>query len=180
MVPQKDSKPSGIRSENHRAGCEPVERKTVSINNSARFNGNLGADPEFKETKGDPVCSIRVASNEQWKDKDGNKQTRTEWMTIVFWGKSAELINKHFQKGDGICTRGQLRTRSWEDNDGHKNYKTEIYADRFDGWSFPPGKKGSGGGGRRADGDPGPSDDGGYGGSDSGGGFGGADDDIPF
>lgn len=147
----------------------------MSIENDVRIIGRLGADPELKQTRGDPVCNIRVATSQRWKDKEGNKQERTEWHSCVFWGKSAELVDKHFSKGDGIIVRGELRTRMWEDN-GVKHYRTEIHADNFGGWMFPPGKAGSGGGGGGSS--SGGASDGGH--ADSGGYGGGMDDDIPF
>ena len=154
----------------------------MSIENDVRIIGNLGADPEFKETSGDPVCNIRVATTQRWK-KDGEKQSRTEWHSVVFWGKSAELIRDHFAKGDGIIIQGELRTRSWEGDDGNKRYKTEIYASKFSGWMFPPGSKSSSGdrSSGSSSGNSNSDSGGSSGGGNDGGGYGGGiDDDIPF
>jgi single-strand DNA-binding protein len=142
--------------------------------------GNLGADPDMRYTpSGTGVCELRLATNESWTDKSGQKQERTEWHRVVVWGKLAEIVSKYLSKGRQVYVEGRLRTRSWDDKEGNKRYTTEIIANDV---QFLSG--GSGGGGARGGGDgPPPAEPdygGGGGGYGGGGGGGGPDDDIPF
>jgi single-strand DNA-binding protein len=148
--------------------------------------GNLGADPEMRYTpSGQGVCEMRLATNESWTDKQGQRQERTEWHRIVVWGKRGEVCAKYLSKGRQVYVEGKLRTRSWEDNDGNKRYMTEIIANDV---QFLGGRDGDGGGQRRSGGGGGgdypppaePDFGGGYGGGGGGGGGGSPDDDIPF
>lgn len=143
--------------------------------------GNLGADPDLKKTpSGAAVCELRIATNESWNDKNGQKQERTEWHRVVVWGKLGEICAKFLSKGRQAYVEGRLRTRSWEDKDGNKRYMTEIVANDV---QFLGGQ-GGGGGGRGGDDGPPPGEPDGSGGSWGGGGGGGygggPDDDIPF
>ena len=89
--------------------------------------GNLGADPELSYTPSEAaVCNFSLATNETWKDKDGNKQERTEWHRIVVWGNQAEPCSKFLKKGRQAYVEGRIRTRSWDDKEGNKRYTTEI------------------------------------------------------
>jgi single-strand DNA-binding protein len=98
--------------------------------NKAILLGNLGADPELRYTPtGAAVTTLRLATNEVWKDNDGNSQTRTEWHNVVLWRKQAELAGEFLKKGSKVYIEGRLQTRSWEDKDGVKRYTTEIIAD---------------------------------------------------
>jgi single-strand DNA-binding protein len=91
--------------------------------------GRLGADPETKNiSSGSTVTSFSLATSEAWKDKDGNKQERTEWHRVVVWGKLAEICGKYLAKGRQAFVEGRLQTRSWEDQQGVKKYTTEIVA----------------------------------------------------
>ena len=91
--------------------------------------GRLGQDPELKYTPGGAaVCNFSLATSENWTDKSGEKQERTEWHRIVVWGKLAELCNQYLSKGRQAFVEGKLQTRSWEDNNGQKRYTTEISA----------------------------------------------------
>lgn len=91
--------------------------------------GRLGQDPEMKYTpSGAAVCNFSVATSENWTDKSGQKQERTEWHRIVVWGKLAELCNQYLSKGRQAFVEGKLQTRSWDDKDGTKRYTTEIMA----------------------------------------------------
>jgi single-strand DNA-binding protein len=91
--------------------------------------GRLGADPELKYTpSGAAVANFNIATNEAWKDKDGNWQDHTEWHRIVLWHQLAERANEYVKKGHRIYIEGRLRTRSWEDKDGVKRYTTEVVA----------------------------------------------------
>ncbi|MEW5740166.1 MAG: single-stranded DNA-binding protein [Myxococcota bacterium] len=143
--------------------------------------GNLGADPEVRFTPGgQAVANFRIATNESWTDKQGQKQERTEWHRIVVWGKQAENCGEYLKKGRQAYVEGRLQTREWTDKEGKKNYTTEIVANTVQflgggrgGGDFGGGQGGSsggqssGGGGRREDfggppddmGGPPPSDD---------------------
>ncbi len=91
--------------------------------------GNLGADPELRYTQsGSAVCTLRLATNERWKDKGGQPQERTEWHSVVVFGRQAENSAQYLQKGSAAYIEGRLQTRSWEDKDGHTRYTTEIVA----------------------------------------------------
>jgi single-strand DNA-binding protein len=91
--------------------------------------GRLGADPEVKTvSNGNTVTRLSVATSENWNDKDGQKQERTEWHRVVVWGKLAELCGKYLSKGRQVYLEGRLQTRSWEDQQGQKRYTTEIVA----------------------------------------------------
>ena len=91
--------------------------------------GNLGRDPELRYTQsGQGVANFTLATNERWRDKDGNNQERTEWHRIVVWGKQAESCAQYLQKGRSVYVEGRLQTRDWEDKDGNKRQTTEITA----------------------------------------------------
>jgi len=92
--------------------------------------GNLGKDPEVKYTQaGVPVAKFSLATNERFKDKDGNWQDRTEWHNIVAFQRTAEIVGQYLKKGGKCYIEGSLRTGSWDDKEtGKKMYKTEIIA----------------------------------------------------
>lgn len=91
--------------------------------------GRLGADPEVRTVgNGNTVTRLSIATSENWVDKEGHKQERTEWHRIVVWGKLAEICGKHLSKGRQAYVEGRLQTRSWEDQQGQKKYSTEIVA----------------------------------------------------
>jgi single-strand DNA-binding protein len=92
--------------------------------------GNLGKDPEVKYTPGGmPVAKFSLATNERFKDKDGNWQDRTEWHNIVAFQRTAEIVGEYLKKGGKCYIEGSLRTSSWDDKEsGQKRYKTEIIA----------------------------------------------------
>ncbi len=89
--------------------------------------GNLGADPETRFTQaGAPVTNFRIATSDNWTDKQsGQRQERTEWHSIVCFGKLAEIAGEYLRKGSKVYVEGSLRTSSWE-SDGQTRYKTEI------------------------------------------------------
>ena len=94
--------------------------------------GNLGRDPETRyTTSGDAVTNIRLATTDTWKDKAGEKQERTEWHNIVFYGRQAEIAGEYLKKGRQIYVEGRLQTRKWQDKEGQDRYTTEIIADRM-------------------------------------------------
>ena len=89
--------------------------------------GNLGADPEMRYTPGGmAVANFKLATSENFKGKEGNKQTKTEWHKVVAFGKLAEICGEYLSKGKQVYIEGKIQTRSWEDKDGNKKYTTEI------------------------------------------------------
>jgi len=93
--------------------------------------GNLGADPEMRSVGETQVTSIRLATNETYTDRNGEKQTRTEWHDLEFWGKQAEVANKYLKKGSAIFVEGKLRSDSWEDEHGQKRKTIRIRVINF-------------------------------------------------
>ncbi len=170
--------------------------------------GNLGDDPESRSMgSGGEVVNLRVATSESWKDRDGNKQERTEWHRVVIFNENLGRVAKQYlRKGSKVYLEGQLQTRKWTDNSGQDKYTTEIVLQRFRGELVLLDSRGGGGGGFGGGGDDyggdsfggGSSGGGGFGGRSSGGGFGGGssgggrqqrpspafdtdlDDDVPF
>ena len=91
--------------------------------------GNLGADPEVRYTpSGRAVANFRIATTENWTNKEGGKEERTEWHRIVAWGRLGEICGEYLHKGKQVYIEGKLQTRSWEDRDGNKRFTTEIVA----------------------------------------------------
>ncbi len=91
--------------------------------------GNLGQDPELRYTgSGTAVCNMRLATNESYKDRDGNLVEKTEWHSIVAWSRLAEICGEYLAKGSQVYFEGSLQTRSWEDRDGNTRYTTEVKA----------------------------------------------------
>jgi len=146
--------------------------------------GTLGKDPETRYMpSGGAVTNIRIATNEQWKDKQtGEQQERTEWHSIAMFGRLAEIAAEYLRKGQQVYIEGKLRTRKWQDKEGKDRYTTEIVADEM---QMLGGKGGGASAGERA-----PAGAAAGGGSSSGGGRaavndsggppGDFDDDIPF
>ena len=98
--------------------------------NKAMIYGNLTRDPEMKALpSGMSVCSLSIATNRVYTDRDGKKQENTDYHNVVVFGKQAETTSKWLTKGSGVYVEGRLQTRSW-DKDGQKQYRTEIVADR--------------------------------------------------
>lgn len=95
--------------------------------------GNVGQAPELKKVNEVPYCIISVATNESYKDKDGNWQNKAEWHNVVLWKGQAEFAVKHIKKGSKIGVEGKLRTRSWQDKEtGKTMYSTEIIANEIE------------------------------------------------
>jgi len=138
--------------------------------------GNLGQDPDTRYMpSGSAVTNLRIATSEQWKDKQtGEQKERTEWHNVAMFGRLAEIAAEYLRKGSQVYIEGKLRTRKWQDKQGNDRWTTEIIADEMQ----MMGGRGGGGGGAApmSSQDSGPSG-GNY--PDSGGGeeF---DDDIPF
>jgi single-strand DNA-binding protein len=169
--------------------------------NRVMLLGNLGADPELKMTSGgQAVLKLRLATSETYLDRNKVRQERTEWHSVVVWGKRAEALGKFLTKGSRLFIEGGLRTSNYDDKDGNKRYRTEIVASNIilSGSGGGGGAGRSGGGGRAGGGDyhddfgapsgagGGGAPSGGGGAPSGGGGYddadygGGGDDDIPF
>ncbi|WP_312283828.1 single-stranded DNA-binding protein [Candidatus Igneacidithiobacillus taiwanensis] len=119
--------------------------------------GRLGRDPEMRYMPdGKAVATLSIATSETFKDKNGDRQERTEWHRVVFWERRAEIAGEYLRKGSEAYIEGRLRTRKWTDKDGQERYSTEIAGDRLqligsrrdgsDGDSPTPQHGGGGGG----------------------------------
>ena len=97
--------------------------------NKAILIGNLGKDPEMRfMPNGDAVVNFSIATTESYKDRDGNKQDKTEWHNITIYGKLAEIANQYLKKGRSVYIEGRIQTRKWQDKNGQDRYTTEIIA----------------------------------------------------
>lgn len=103
--------------------------------------GNLGADPETRYMpSGGAVTNIRIATSESWKDKGtGEQQERTEWHTIAFFGRLAEIAAEYLRKGSQVYIEGRLRTRKWQDKQGADRWSTEVIANEMQMLGSRPG-----------------------------------------
>ena len=120
----------------HRGGVVMGVNKIILI-------GNLGADPEVRSTSGGtPVANFRLATSETYKNRDGERETRTEWHRVVTFGRLAEICGQYLKKGKQIYIEGRIQTREWEDQTGNKRWTTEIVANQMQ----MLGRAGDGGG----------------------------------
>jgi len=150
--------------------------------------GRLGRDPETRFTSGgQAVANFSVATDESYKDRNGERQKRTEWHKIVVWGKQAEIAQQYLKKGSLLFIEGRIQSREWQDKEGQKRTSFEIVANNFRmlggrgdgmaaGASAPSGGAARSGGGEEFDHAAGPSDD--FGAPSSGPEI--SDEDIPF
>ncbi len=104
--------------------------------NKVTLIGNLGNDPEVRSTtNGSKVATLSVATSNQWKDKSGEKQEKTEWHRVVLWNsqyrKLADVAEQYCKKGDKIYVEGSIEYRSWQDREGQTRYTTEIKANEI-------------------------------------------------
>ena len=98
-----------------------------TLKNKVQLIGNLGKDPEIINLEsGKTLAKFSIATNESYKNAQGEKVTDTQWHNIVAWGKTAQIIEKYVTKGKEVAIEGKLATRSWEDKDGMKRYITEV------------------------------------------------------
>ena len=97
--------------------------------------GNLGADPESRSfANGGEVVNLRVATSETWKDRDGNRQEKTEWHSVAIFNENLGRVAKSYlRKGSKVYLEGQLQTRKWQDQSGNDRYSTEIVLQKFRG-----------------------------------------------
>lgn len=155
--------------------------------NEVTLVGNLGRDPEIKQTKGgNPVGNLALATAERKKDRDGNWTEETEWHRVVVFGKTAENCGRYLKKGRQVLVKGRLKTRKWEDKNGNQRSTTEVIAHNVlflssdqagGGRGRDSGRGHSGGGSRGEDRRSSGRNDGGR---NDGGNNGYHDDDIPF
>ena len=97
--------------------------------NKIMLIGNLGADPEVRYTEnGNQIATFSLATSERWTDKQGQKQERTEWHSVVAWDRLADLVQKFLKKGSRVYVEGKIQTRGWETDAGEKRFKTEVQA----------------------------------------------------
>jgi len=142
--------------------------------------GNLGRDPEIRYSpSGQAVANVTLATSESWKDKNtGEKQERTEWHRVVFFGRLAEIAGEYLKKGSQVFIEGRLQTRKWQDKEGNDRYTTEIVANEM---QMLGSRAGAGGPADNFNQEPSYAAEGAGSGaktaSTAGGGF---DDDIPF
>lgn len=103
--------------------------------NKAILIGHLGQDPGFSATQeGDEVASFSLATSDYWKDKSGERQSKTEWHKVKTWNKGiVGVIKSYLKKGSKVYIEGTIRTRKWQDNDGKDRYTTEIMLEAFTG-----------------------------------------------
>ena len=99
--------------------------------NTVQIIGRLGRDPELRYSQsGSPVCTLSVATDEGYTDRDGKKVDRTEWHRVVLYSKAAENCNQFLKKGSLVYVEGSLQTRKWQDQQGQDRFSTEIKAQR--------------------------------------------------
>ena len=100
--------------------------------NKAILIGNLGQDPEMRATtSGTQVANFSLATSENFKNREGERETRTEWHRVVAFGKLAEICGQYLKKGKQVYIEGRIQTRNWEDQSGNKRYSTEIIANQM-------------------------------------------------
>ena len=101
--------------------------------NKVQLFGNLTRDPELKTfDSGSCVCNVSLATNRNWKDKDGNKQSEVSFHNLVIWGKKGEAVAQYMKKGQNAYFEGYLKDKSWDAEDGTKRYKVEVIVDSFE------------------------------------------------
>ncbi len=114
--------------------------------NKAILIGNLGADPEVRYTSNNrAVANFRLATNETWTDREGQRQESTEWHRVVVFGRQAELAKEYLRKGRQVYIEGRIQTREWQDRDGNRRFTTEIVAQQLTFLGGGDGGRGRGG-----------------------------------
>lgn len=114
-------------------GMNLTEEKRMASLNKVQLIGNLGADPEAHyQQSGAAIANIRIATTEKWKDKEsGEKREKTEWHSITFFGRLAEVVIEYLRKGSPIYVEGRLQTDKWQDKEGNDRYTTKIIANQM-------------------------------------------------
>jgi len=138
--------------------------------NQCQFIGHLGRDPETRNfANGGQVCNLRIACTEKWKDKDGNRQEKTEWIPVAIFNDGLiRVAEQYLRKGSKVYVSGKFTTRKWQDQSGADRYSTEIVLQGFGGTLVMLDGKQDGNRDTSSQ-----QSSGGYGGGDMG-------DDIPF
>ena len=98
----------------------------MSSVNKVILLGNIGKDPEVRETKAGNIVNLVMATSERYTDKSGQKHENTEWHNLVVFGKLADVVAKYVKKGDKLYVEGSITTRKWEDKEGNTRYTTEV------------------------------------------------------
>ncbi len=106
----------------------------MNLRNFQLLTGNIGKIESKNLDSGQTVVNLSIATNEKWKDKDGNKQEETTWHDCNAWGKTAETITRFFSKGDPITVQGMHKVRIWTDDSGNKRYNHYTKVNTF---AFP-------------------------------------------
>jgi single-strand DNA-binding protein len=134
--------------------------------------GNLGRDPETRySSDGGAICNFSIATTDTWKDKQGQKQERTEWHSLTTFGKQAEIAGQYLKKGSSVYVEGRLQTQKWVDKETQdKKQRTQIVVDRFQMLGSRPNQESASG-----EPQPKPNEQ-----KTNGSGFDDFDDDIPF
>ena len=109
--------------------------------------GNLGADPEIRQTSGGPVCNLRIATTEKWKDREGNPKEETEWHSVTVWGRQAESCGRFLSKGRQVYVEGRLKSRVYQDKDGNDRKVWDVVAQSVQ--FLAGGAQGGGNGGQQ-------------------------------
>lgn len=100
--------------------------------NKVMLIGRLGADPEIKYAQsGTPVANLRIATDESYTDRNGQRQEKTEWHTVIAFQRTAEICQQYLHKGSLVYIEGKLQTRKWQDKNGQDRYSTEIQCQRL-------------------------------------------------
>jgi single-strand DNA-binding protein len=100
--------------------------------NRVTLVGNVGDEPRVSEREGEAfVANFPLATNEFYRNKEGEEVSKTEWHRIVVWNKGAEIVKNHVKKGDALYVEGKITTNSWDDKEGNKHYSTEVICDNF-------------------------------------------------
>lgn len=101
------------------------------IRNKVQLIGHLGQDPEIKEFDNGKLCRMSLATNETYKNRDGEKVTDTQWHNLIAWNKLADVAQEHLKKGMEVAIEGKLTNRAYEDRDGIKRYASEVVVGEF-------------------------------------------------
>lgn len=103
-----------------------------TLRNKVQLIGNLGNNPEIINLEdGKKLAKFSLATNEHYNDKDGQKQTKTDWHNLIAWNKTADIVEQYVTKGKEIAIEGRLSSRSYEDKEGNKRYLTEVVIDEL-------------------------------------------------
>lgn len=97
--------------------------------NRATILGNAGGNPERHQSRDGEIffVTVSIATNQRWRDKEGEQHETTEWHRVVAWGRTADLVEQHVRKGDAILVEGPIKTRKWQDSAGMDQWTTELH-----------------------------------------------------